>query len=89
MFTGAQIGTVVAMTVSGVLCQFLGWESAFYVFGEPCLFYAVDLILQCDAVQANSCYRNCVRLLHSYVVLGYLGQKWTQHNALVNSLHQM
>ena len=45
MFAGAQIGTVVAMIASGVLSQFVGWQSAFYVFGEPYLLYAVDLII--------------------------------------------
>ena len=34
--TGAQIGTVVGMPVSGLLCQYFGWESVFYVFGEIC-----------------------------------------------------
>jgi len=32
-FTGSQIGTVVGLQVSGVLCWSLGWQSVFYVFG--------------------------------------------------------
>ena len=32
--TGAHIGTVVAMPLSGVLAQHLGWASVFYVFGK-------------------------------------------------------
>ncbi|XP_055339779.1 sialin-like isoform X2 [Paramacrobiotus metropolitanus] len=32
-FTGIQIGTVVALILSGVLIQNLGWESGFYFFG--------------------------------------------------------
>jgi len=31
---GTTIGTVVAMSVSGILCQYSGWESVFYVFGK-------------------------------------------------------
>ena len=42
VLTGAQIGTVVAIIVSGILCEFLGWESAFYVFGEIYLSYVVN-----------------------------------------------
>jgi len=31
--SGAQIGTVLAMPISGLLCDF-SWEAVFYVFGE-------------------------------------------------------
>lgn len=33
VYAGAQIGTVVAMPMSGVLCQAVNWQSVFYVFG--------------------------------------------------------
>ena len=32
--TGAHIGTVIAMPLSGVLAERLGWPSVFYVFGK-------------------------------------------------------
>ncbi|XP_054722553.1 sialin-like [Uloborus diversus] len=45
IYSGAQIGTVVAMPLSGILCdsQFLGgWPSVFYVFGFlGCLWFVL------------------------------------------------
>ena len=32
-FAGGSFGTVVSLPLSGVLCETLGWESVFYVFG--------------------------------------------------------
>ena len=32
-FAGGSFGTVVSMPLSGILCETLGWESVFYVFG--------------------------------------------------------
>ena len=43
-FSGAQLGTVFAMPISGLLCDsgFLGgWPSVFYIFGES---YYVDIL---------------------------------------------
>jgi len=34
LLTGGQIGTVVGMPISGLLCLWWGWESVFYFFGE-------------------------------------------------------
>jgi len=34
LFAGGQIGTVVGMPISGILCSRYGWESVFYFFGE-------------------------------------------------------
>jgi len=34
LFTGSQIGILVGMQGSGILCKRYGWESAFYVFGK-------------------------------------------------------
>ena len=31
---GTAFGTVIAMPASTYLCEFLGWESVFYVFGS-------------------------------------------------------
>lgn len=33
IYAGAQFGTVVSLPISGILCDTLGWESVFYVFG--------------------------------------------------------
>jgi len=33
VYSGAQAGTVLSLPVSGYLCDRLGWESVFYVFG--------------------------------------------------------
>lgn len=45
-FTGAFAGTVVAMTLSGVLAESWGWESVFYFFGVvACLWYMAWLLL--------------------------------------------
>ncbi|XP_014675000.1 PREDICTED: sialin-like [Priapulus caudatus] len=33
-YAGCQLGTVVAMPLSGLLCEYWGWPSVFYVFGS-------------------------------------------------------
>jgi len=33
VYSGAQLGTVLSLPISGYLCDKLGWESVFYVFG--------------------------------------------------------
>jgi len=38
---GTTVGTVIGMPVSGLLCQYFGWESVFYAFGENYLSYAL------------------------------------------------
>jgi hypothetical protein len=43
------MGTVISMPISGLLCQYLGWESVFYVFGmEFCVDYSTDTIVPCN-----------------------------------------
>ena len=32
-FGGAQLGTIVALPIGGLLCQYVSWDSVFYVFG--------------------------------------------------------
>jgi len=32
--TGAQIGVVMTMPISGLLCQYIIWDAVFYVFGQ-------------------------------------------------------
>jgi len=41
VYAGAQIGTVVAMPISGVLCQTVNWQSVFYVFGAIGVVWSV------------------------------------------------
>ena len=33
VYSGATIGTVISMAVTGEICNQLGWESVFYIFG--------------------------------------------------------
>ena len=33
VYSGATIGTVISMSVTGEICERLGWESVFYIFG--------------------------------------------------------
>ena len=33
VYSGATIGTVISMAVTGEICNHLGWESVFYIFG--------------------------------------------------------
>jgi len=35
------MGTIVTMILSGILCQYVGWESVFYVLGKTSLSYIV------------------------------------------------
>lgn len=41
IYAGAQIGTVVAMPVSGVLCHYVSWQSVFYIFGALGMAWSV------------------------------------------------
>lgn len=45
-FAGNYAGTVVAMPLSGILAQSLGWESLFYVFGTVgCVWFIAWIII--------------------------------------------
>jgi len=63
MFSGGQIGTVVGMPVSGLLCMWWGWESVFYFFGENCPFF---YLLLCPKAMHNFAYilRKTAQTLH-------------------------
>lgn len=43
--SGAHVGTVIAMPLSGLLAQHLGWPSVFYVFGSTGLAWAMAWFL--------------------------------------------
>lgn len=34
VYAGAQFGTIVSMPLSGLLAEYVDWDSIFYVFGE-------------------------------------------------------
>lgn len=34
VYAGAQFGTIVSMPLSGLLAEYVNWDSIFYVFGE-------------------------------------------------------
>ncbi|XP_074641328.1 LOW QUALITY PROTEIN: uncharacterized protein LOC141899073 [Tubulanus polymorphus] len=40
-YAGMQIGTVVTLALSGVLCEFAEWSSIFYISGGICLVWCV------------------------------------------------
>jgi len=40
------MGTIVTMILSGILCQYVGWESVFYVLGKTSLSYIVISIIR-------------------------------------------
>jgi len=45
MLAGGQIGTVIGMPVSGLLCEWWGWESVFYFFGENSQHCFLNLLI--------------------------------------------
>ena len=34
IYTGSTLGTVLSMPLTGIICDYLGWEAAFYIFGS-------------------------------------------------------
>ena len=39
IYGGSQVGTVIALPISGYLCDIWGWESVFYLFGSLGVFW--------------------------------------------------
>lgn len=37
LFPGSYAGAVIAMPLAGVLVQYIGWSSVFYVYGQICI----------------------------------------------------
>ena len=33
IYTGSMMGTVISLPLTGIICDTLGWEAAFYIFG--------------------------------------------------------
>ena len=42
---GGQIGTVFGMPISGLLCEWFGWESVFYFFGKSVPYLIVHNLI--------------------------------------------
>lgn len=38
LLVGAQLGTVVSLPLSGLICYYMNWVYVFYIFGEFVLF---------------------------------------------------
>lgn len=53
-FAGNYAGTVVSMPASGLLAQYFGWESLFYVFGTiGCVWYVFWVIIVCEGPEKD------------------------------------
>ena len=51
---GGPFGTVIAMPASSYLCEYLGWQSVFYVFGAlGCLWFIFWAILVHDGPERH------------------------------------
>jgi len=48
LLAGAQIGTVLAMPISGLLCQYVNWDSVFYFFGQSRIVNDSSIIVNID-----------------------------------------
>ncbi|XP_031634758.1 vesicular glutamate transporter 2-like [Contarinia nasturtii] len=49
-FAGNYIGTVVSMSISGILINRFGWECLFYIFGTSgCIWFLFWLIIVCES----------------------------------------
>ena len=44
-FSGAQLGTILALPISGILCQSVSWDSVFYISGALGLIWFVIWML--------------------------------------------
>ena len=44
-FAGGSFGTVISLPLSGFLCETLGWESVFYVFGALGVLWFIVWVL--------------------------------------------
>ena len=52
---GGPFGTVIAMPASSYLCEYLGWESVFYVFGAlGCLWFILWAFLVHDRPEPDT-----------------------------------
>ena len=45
IMAGSQVGTIVGFFVSGLLLDWLGWESVFYIQGGACLVWVLIWLL--------------------------------------------
>lgn len=53
-FAGNYAGTVVSMPASGLLAQYVGWESLFYVFGTiGCIWYLFWILIVCEGPEKD------------------------------------
>ena len=51
---GGPFGTVISLPVSSYLCEYLGWQSVFYVFGSlGCIWFLVWAVLIYDGPELH------------------------------------
>ncbi len=41
IYTGSMMGTVISLPLTGLICDYWGWEAAFYSFGSLGLIWFV------------------------------------------------
>lgn len=41
IYTGSTLGTIVSLPLTGIICDYLGWEAAFYIFGSCGIFWFI------------------------------------------------
>ncbi|XP_053315715.1 sialin [Spea bombifrons] len=61
-YAGAQLGTVVSLPVSGLICYYMDWVYVFYIFGAfGVLWFIMWLLLVSDTPQLHRSISDCER----------------------------
>jgi len=83
VYSGATIGTVISMAVTGEICNQLGWESVFYIFGGiGILWFIFWSFLAFDSPASHPYITEAEKDLIEIS----LGKGWFVPNAMIESL---